>query len=414
MRLKNLSVLLIFFIYVKIFSQDIVPADRKIDWEPGIPGGIPAYPVGVNIMDYGAVGDGNTDDTQALKDAINACPVNKAVFIPAGAYLITDRIDIRKSIVLRGAGPDRTFLKFEKLASDPDQYQRTNIWIGNPSKGFTAAVTGGCEKGSSQITVSDASGFSIGDLVEIRQDNDEAVMARPIVAPSENDSWAVDHWGWRAVGQFLLVTGVDTIGNSLTFHKPLYYSYNLSMNPAVTKYNNPARYAGVEDLHFNLVVNCNAYYGNIHFDRAVYCWAKNVRSYQCSRSHIGIWGGLGNVIRDSYFERGHEYVGGMGYGINLIDRATDNLIENNIFDYLQGKLMTAIGVCGNVYAYNYCRVSMDEDGEWTQMHADMSAHGHHAYMTLFEGNSTNKAAVDRYWGSNSNYIFLRNIMVCPD
>jgi hypothetical protein len=35
-------------------------------------------------------------------------------------------------------------------------------------------------------------------------------------------------------------------------------------------------------------------------------------------------------------------------------------------------------------------------------------------MNLFEGNSTNKASVDRYWGSNSNYIFLRNIMLCPD
>ena len=414
MRLKHFLPILIVLSSFKAISQDIVPGSRRIDWQPGIPGGIPNYPVGVNVSDYGAVGNGTTDDTQAFFDAIDACSDSHAVFIPAGTYLITDRIDIRRPIVLRGAGPDQTFLKFEKLASDPDEYQRTNIWIGTSTLGFSANVLSNCEKGSNEITVDDVSGFSTRDLIEIRQDNDDEVMARPIVDPSVNDSWAEGHWGYRAVGQFLIITAINETNNTLTLHKPLYYDYNLDMNPAVTKCVEPTRYAGVEDLHIELVVDCNAYFGNIQMDHAAYCWVKNVRSYKCSRSHIGIWGGLGNEIRDSYFEYGHEYVGGMGYGVNLVDRATDNLIENNIFDYLQGKMMTALGVCGNVYAYNYCRVSMDENGEGTEMHADMSAHGHHAYLNLFEGNSTNKAAVDRYWGSNSSYIFLRNKMICPD
>jgi hypothetical protein len=402
-----------FIIFQKILTQDIVPRDRRIDWQPGVPGGIPDYPVGVNVMNYGATGSGIANDTRAFLEAITACPDSHAVFIPAGHYLITDRLNIGKPIVLRGAGPDQTFLKFEKLP-DAGEYQRTNIWIGVSTVGFSANILAGCNKGSNRLMVNDVSDFTIGDLVEIRQDNDPAVMARPIVPPEENDSWAEDHWGWRAVGQFLLITAMDEMNNSLTFHKPLYYTYNLKMNPKITKCINPTRYAGVEDLHLELVVDCNAYYGNIQMDHAVYCWVKNVRSYKCSRSHIGIWGGLGNVIRDSYFEYGHGYAGGQAYGVNLVDRATDNLIENNIFDYLQGKMMTAIGVCGNVYGYNYGRRSMDDRGDWAEMHADMSAHGHHAYMNLFEGNSTNKASVDRYWGSNANYIFLRNIMLCPD
>jgi hypothetical protein len=413
MRLKHFFSILLVLSSLKGISQDIVPESRRIDWQPGIPGGIPNYPVGVNIMDYGAVADGITDDTEAFKDAILACPESTAVFIPAGTYLITDRIDIRKPIVLRGAGPDQTFLKFEKLEG-AGEYHRTNIWIGTSTQDFTANVLGNCNKGSNEITVDDVSGFSTGDLVEIRQDNDPEVMARPIVDPSVNDSWAEGHWGYRAVGQFLIITDINEANNTLTFHKPLYYDYNLDMNPAVTRCVGTTQYAGVEDLHFELVVDCNAYYGNIQMDHAAYCWVKNVRSYKCSRSHIGIWGGVGNVIRDSYFEYGHEYTGGMGYGVNLGDRATDNLVENNIFDYLQGKMITAVGDCGNVFGYNYCRVSMDENGPGTEMHADMSAHGHHAYLNLFEGNSTNKASVDRYWGSNSSYIFLRNKMICPD
>src|SRR6476661_3517864 len=47
---------------------------------------IPVYKTGVNIRDFGAVGDGVTDDTQAFKKAIAACGFNKSVFLPAGTY----------------------------------------------------------------------------------------------------------------------------------------------------------------------------------------------------------------------------------------------------------------------------------------------------------------------------------------
>jgi hypothetical protein len=408
-----ICIFLYFFVYLKIPAQDSNNMSGWIGYLPGIPRGIPYYPVGVNVTGYGAAGDGSTNDTQAFLDAIAACPDSHAVFIPAGRYVITDRLDIRRSIVLRGAGPDETFLIFQRLP-DAVQYQRTNIWIGISRRGFSAEILDGYNMGSDMMVVSDVSGFAAGDLVEIRQDNDPAVMARPIVPPEENDSWAEGHWGWRAVGQFLIISSVHETDNMLYFQKPLYYSYNLNMNPEVTRCDSPTKYAGVEDLHIELVVDCNGYYGNIQMDDAVYCWVKNVHSYKCSRSHIGIWGGLGNVIRDSYFEYSHGYAGGQGYGVNLIDRATDNLIENNIFDYLQGKMMTAVGVCGNVYGYNYGRRTMDDLGDFADMHADMSAHGHHANMNLFEGNSTNRAHLDTYWGSNARYILLRNTMICPE
>ncbi len=400
-------------VYSQVDNGSIIPLDRRISWEPGIPGGIPYYPVGVNVTDYGATGDGVTDDSQAFIDAVEACPDSQAVLIPAGTYLITDRINIRKPIVLRGEGPNQTYLRFERLPDAAD-HQRTNIWIGYSPTGFSTSVISGCNKGSNQISVSDVSGFNVDDLVVIRQDNDSTVMARPIVPPEDNNSWAEGHWGWRAVGQYLIITDIDEINNTLTFHKPLYYSYNLNMNPEITRFTDPTRNAGVEDLHMELIIDCNGYYGNVMLDNAVYCWVKNIYSNKCSRSHIGIWGGLGNVIRDSYFEYSHGYAGGQGYGVNLIDRSTDNLIENNIFDYLQGKMMTAVGVSGNVYGYNYGRRTLDDLGDWEDMHADMSAHGHHAYMNLFEGNSVNRASLDSYWGSNSNYILLRNSIICPD
>jgi hypothetical protein len=93
-----------------VFSE-IVPPARLGDWSgAGVQGGIPDYPVGVNVMDHGAVGDGAADDTAALQAAIAACPEGEAVFLPAGSYRTTATLVISKSIVLRGAGPGLTYI----------------------------------------------------------------------------------------------------------------------------------------------------------------------------------------------------------------------------------------------------------------------------------------------------------------
>jgi hypothetical protein len=70
----------------------------------------PDIAVSVNIRDFGGRGDGRTDDTGALLKAIAACPIGGKVFLPAGDYMITDLIEINRSVVIAGAGMDRTKL----------------------------------------------------------------------------------------------------------------------------------------------------------------------------------------------------------------------------------------------------------------------------------------------------------------
>jgi hypothetical protein len=58
-----------------------------------------------NVMNYGAHGDGVTDDTQAVQAAINAAEGGKGtVFFPAGNYLISSTLLISNSVTVQGTG----------------------------------------------------------------------------------------------------------------------------------------------------------------------------------------------------------------------------------------------------------------------------------------------------------------------
>ena len=56
----------------------------------------------INVKNYGAVGDGSTDDTDAINAAIAAANDGDMVFFPKGTYNISSTLTISKPIVLQG------------------------------------------------------------------------------------------------------------------------------------------------------------------------------------------------------------------------------------------------------------------------------------------------------------------------
>jgi hypothetical protein len=65
----------------------------------------------VSVKDFGAVGDGATDDTLAIQSAINAA---NSIFFPSGIYCISSALVILGGTIgkmLRGAGRGRTVIK---------------------------------------------------------------------------------------------------------------------------------------------------------------------------------------------------------------------------------------------------------------------------------------------------------------
>lgn len=76
----------------------------------------------VNVLDFGAVGDGAADDTAAIQAAINYAIANGSlrVRIPAGTYKITDTITIANSLstYIYGDGERTTTLRFYNAVAD--------------------------------------------------------------------------------------------------------------------------------------------------------------------------------------------------------------------------------------------------------------------------------------------------------
>lgn len=69
----------------------------------------------VNVKDFGAVGDGVTDDTEAIQKAVN---VGGSIFFPSGKYIATSNIYIKKSCKLFGRD---AYIYDRRLPSDEEE-----------------------------------------------------------------------------------------------------------------------------------------------------------------------------------------------------------------------------------------------------------------------------------------------------
>lgn len=65
----------------------------------------------INVLDYGAAGDGETDDTEAINNAIKNNP-GKVIFFPVGTYMISDEIVMPSNTVIFGSGNNSIIKQF--------------------------------------------------------------------------------------------------------------------------------------------------------------------------------------------------------------------------------------------------------------------------------------------------------------
>lgn len=390
--------IIIFFSFGShVLAQNpILPANQQIDWSiAGIPGGIPDFPNSLDVTDFGAVGDGVTNDLPAFQAAINAAPDSTAVFVPAGNYRLNGTLVLNNDhTVLRGDCPVGSTKLLFHLSGSILAIQITHANAEN----LDQVLNNSLPKGTTSFILNDATGYTVGKYAEIRQDNDPALMYT-------DPAWDVPGAA-TSVGQLFKVVAVN--GNTITVDRPLFINYNTSLNPVMRPLNNMRRNVGVENLYLEMITPGNY---NVFMRDAVNCWIRNVESKKTNKGHFFLQRAIGCEIRDSYAHESHNYgSGGNGYGIVVGRHSTNHLFENNIFRRLRHAMIVSKGVTGCVFGYNY---STDQYWQNGFQGADLSLHGHYPNMNLFEGNVVEFAHNSDYWGPSGpgNTLFRNRIYV---
>lgn len=383
-------------------TASILPEDRRMDWRPGVPGGIPAYPVfaSAKAAQFGAKGDGTTDDTAAIQTAIDACPAGKAVHLPAGTYRLTATLSILRPVVLRGDGPART-----RLVNEATQGHAISLCVFDQETVTRAPK--GAAKGATRIDVEDASRFRPGDLLLVDQRNDPELVE--LTGEGGTCRWAGRENGGRAMGQLVQLVARD--GSTLTLSRPLAMALDPARAPEVVRSTpRTIERAGVEDLYLETTQRRADDSSSIQLWNAVHCWVRNVESSRgWSYGHVTLKRSLGCEVRDSFFHHAHAYGSGHGYGVLVTAQSTDSLVENNLCYHLNSGLQVACSGPGNVFGYNLAFRTFGRDypdTDWA--HADLCQHAAHPFMTLFEGNHAGTVCFDFYWGSSSHNVLFRN------
>ncbi len=374
-------------------NSDIIPADRRISWQglAGVPGGIPHRTTifaSVKNAPYSAVGDGVADDTSAIQAAINACPADQVVYIPAGTYRINNRLTFNKSDrTIRGSGMGKTVLKFYVDRGNGAFEAGAAQW---PRPKASLAITAGATKGSTTVTVPDASSVVVGRLIRIEQANPAFVHA--VNGTANNMSF--------------MFKVVSKTANGVTFSPAL--PFTLTNSPALAVYGSGLlEKTGFEDLTFDLE---NSSAGCAVFLQQAYgCWFKGVEVTKSNSKQLWLVWCSQFEIRECYTHETRSS-GPNHEGIDLYEDCCWNLIENNTC--LRGGFPMIIlgdwkgGCSGNVLGYNYC-AGIDTGSEIAG--GDISVnHGPHNMMNLVEGNVGVMFQSDGYFGSASHNTVFRN------
>lgn len=373
-------------------NAQTIPADRKVNWRKIIQDYAFKEPDKVvSILDFGGVANEETDNSEALKQAIASFQHRAGtVLFPAGTYFFNAPVVLPDSIQLKGAGSDVTLLKFN-LNNQPVNC----IGIAGSADQHFVRLKGGYSFGSAKLLSDSAFYFQPGDWVEILENN---------------GSWNTvpADWAKQSVGQIAKVR--DIADDTIILENPLRITYDVGLNPQLQRIE-PVKNVAVSCLKI-VRVDMPAEGGgyNIFIDYAVNSRLSGLESDSSSGSHVYISRSAQIKVEGCYFHHAFVYDGASthGYGVTLAHHSGGCLIVNNVFAHLRHAMMVKTGANGSVFAYNYSRDPIRSEAI-SDLSGDISLHGHYPFANLFEGNIVQNIIIDHYWGPSGPWnTFFRN------
>lgn len=447
-------------------APSVLPADRVVAWNPGMTsvGGIPNR----TVIHQTLLPSGR-DDSNAIQSALNSAPAGQVVMLSPGTFIVNKPLLIHSAVTLRGSGAGVTKLVKANGAKprtsavirnttnifapvSPEAYPHDTQpvivvgpprWRNGPSSALSKNLVIDGEKGSSRITLADASNFEVGMFVLLDELSGASWQPTPAGFPDSAKVWQGDRVAWnmhfprqgrddnaaaglngpydvdaavlpvamrwfarvdRPISEIKQIIAIS--GNSITFSSPLTISYRTSHGAQLTPYiASPAvQNAGVEDLSI-----LGGSDGALKFETAAYSWAKAVEVTEWIGEGVAFNNSFRVELRDSYVHTASwPEPDGSGYAISVARGSSEVLIENNILvDACKVMLFRSAGA-GSVVAYNYADDSFDFDNPtWVEVGINAS-HMAGAHHVLFEGNLSHNADSDYTHGNAIYLTFFRN------
>jgi hypothetical protein len=323
---------------------------------------LPESTVKVSVKDFGAVGDGVADDSDAFLRAIDAVE-DGAILIPAGRYKITRQLKVSKrGVAFKGAGEDKTVLFFPRSLTEavgPGKgHAPANSW--SWSGGFIsfegedegerlAAVTSGARRGGRRLVVSSTESMMPGQWVRVVLTDADGSLARHL--HDEKADGAREYRKKKLVDFASPIESID--GNAIVLKRPLRTDVRLEWKPQILAFSPSVQEVGVENLTIEFPEKPYAGhhdepgYNAISFEGVANGWVRHVRivdadsgiflrdhSSFCTLEFLSFVAGPGRIRKGYGRDRGEpqslEVAG--HHGVLMEDFANDNLVTNFSFD----------------------------------------------------------------------------------
>jgi hypothetical protein len=403
----------------------ILSPTRAVDWRnAGIAGGVPNITtICTTLGTSGQIpGFSQSVTVSQINTAITSCNGSGGgvVFLNTGTYSLSGEVVMMSNVVLRGAGPTNTLLKFTASGgacnapmTEEVCFSGSNNWNGAPN--HITTWTGGYAQGSTSITLGSTSGLSVGQLLILDQADDTSDTGNYFVNGTSLSFSTEAGSPGRVVGgvvysqqEYKLVTNIA--GNVVTISPPLYSpNWRSANSPGAWWANTLIKNSGIE----NLTIDASAALSNgsdIQFWNAYQCWVKNIRSIYAlnsgsnGRNHIWLEYSAKIVVRDSYFF-GTRAASTLSYGVETWQTG-DDLIENNICQQVVSCLLVG-NTEGTVFGYNFSVDDFNNNATFN-MPGPSFTHDSGTAYNLFEGNQGTGAVEDDIHGTHTMHTYFRN------
>lgn len=369
---------------------------------------------------FSADSTGARDATAAIQAALDSAAAagGGVVFLPPGTYRLSvgasgAALNIRKSrVVLRGAGPERTFLWNTTTTMNSKSIVTTTgsgSWNSIPSS--RAYLTRDLRGPVSTIPVSSTAGFKVGDQVVVRNRITEAW-----IADHKESDWSGLASSFPGLVYQRRILSVDAGAGTLVVDAPIRYS--LLVRDSAMVHAAPAMFeeVGIEDLAIgNSQIDLASGWGEEDYSTAGNAaydahnsyaivfqgvrdgWIRNVRSFQpagnSSGAHILSNGVLLNQSRGVLVDScdfGHgQYGGGGGNGYMYRVSGNENMIRDSRSWFSRhGFVLSHMFASGNVFLRDYDKetgVQTGLSGSQTTSGYGSDNHMHFSHGNLFDG-----------------------------